>query len=68
MDRFLQAMRRSPHPLYLLIDEYDNFTNDLIARGDHQTYRDLVHASGFVREFYKTVKEGTALGVIAGSS
>ncbi len=65
MDRFLQAMRRSPHPLYLIVDEYDNFTNDIIARGDHAMYRDLVHASGFVREFYKTVKEGTALGVIA---
>lgn len=55
MNRFLVAMSRSPHPLYLLIDEYDNFTNDLIARGDHKTYRDIVHASGFVREFYKTV-------------
>ena len=64
MDRFLQAMGRSPHPLYLFIDEYDNFTNDLIARGDHQTYRDLLHASGFVREFYKTVKEATALGTL----
>ena len=64
MDRFLQAMSRSPHPLYLFVDEYDNFTNDLIARGDHQTYRDLVHASGFVREFYKTIKEGAALGVL----
>jgi hypothetical protein len=64
MDRFLKAMGRSPNPLYLFIDEYDNFTNDLIARGDHQTYRDLVHASGFVREFYKTVKEGAALGTI----
>lgn len=27
MNRFLQAMRLSPHPLYILIDEYDNFTN-----------------------------------------
>jgi hypothetical protein len=64
MSRFLVAMGRSPHPLYLLVDEYDNFTNDLIARGDHKTYRDVVHASGFVREFYKTVKEGAALGLI----
>ncbi len=64
MDRFLQAMRQSPRPLYLLIDEYDNFTNDLIARGDHATYREILHASGFVREFYKTVKEGAALGTI----
>ncbi len=64
MKRFLRAMSRSPLPLYILIDEYDNFTNDLIARGDHQSYRDAVHASGFVREFYKTIKEGTATGVV----
>ena len=64
MSRFLQAMARSPYPLYILIDEYDNFTNDLIARGDHSTYRDVIHASGFVREFYKTLKEGTATGVV----
>ena len=65
MDRFLQAMGRSSHRLYLFVDEYDNFTNDLIARGDHRMYHDLVHASGFVREFYKTVKEGTALGIVS---
>jgi hypothetical protein len=64
MDRFLKAMSRSPHPLYLFVDEYDNFTNDLIARGDHTMYRDIVHASGFVREFYKTIKEGAARGTI----
>ena len=64
MARFLGAMHQSPVPLYLLIDEYDNFTNDLIARGDHETYHDVIHASGFVREFYKTIKEGTATGVI----
>ncbi len=64
MNRFLQAMARSPYPLYILIDEYDNFTNGLIARGDHSTYHDVIHASGFVREFYKTLKEGTATGVV----
>jgi len=64
MDRFLQAIGQSPHPLYVFVDEYDNFTNDLIARGDHKTYRALVHASGFVREFYKTLKEGAARGTI----
>jgi hypothetical protein len=65
MDRFLRAMRQSSYQLYILVDEYDNFTNDLIARGDHETYRAVVHASGFVREFYKTIKEGTATGVVA---
>lgn len=64
MYSFLSAMQLSPHKLYVLIDEYDNFSNDLIARGDHGTYREAIHASGFVREFYKTIKEGTARGTV----
>jgi hypothetical protein len=35
LSRFLQAMQQSPHPLYVLVDEYDDFANDLIVRGDH---------------------------------
>ncbi|MFM7202075.1 MAG: AAA family ATPase, partial [Myxococcota bacterium] len=50
---------------YILIDEYDNFTNDLIFRGHIKTYEQLLHATGWVREFYKTLKEGATLGVIA---
>ncbi len=64
MRRFLYAMDRGAYPLYLLVDEYDNFTNDLIARGERDAYHAIIHASGFVREFYKTIKEGTAMGVV----
>jgi hypothetical protein len=64
LSRFLHAMQESPLKLYVIIDEYDNFTNDLIARGDHETYRAAVHTNGFVREFYKVLKWGTAVGVV----
>jgi hypothetical protein len=64
MERFLGAMRQGPHPLYVLVDEYDNFANDIIGRGQDQAYHDIILAGGFVREFYKTLKEGTATGVV----
>lgn len=62
--RLLYPIAASGERLYVVIDEYDNFTNDLIARGEHQVYRDILHASGFVREFYKALKEGTAIGAV----
>jgi hypothetical protein len=43
----------------ILIDEYDHFANDLIAMDDGMTYKEVVHANGFVRDFYEILKEGT---------
>ena len=51
--------------VYVLIDEYDNFANDLIARNRADDYHELVGATGFVRTFYKTLKEYAGKGVIA---
>ncbi|WP_425447946.1 AAA family ATPase [Dethiothermospora halolimnae] len=45
--------------IYLIIDEYDHFANDIIAMGDSHFYKDIIRASGFVRDFYETVKIGT---------
>jgi hypothetical protein len=45
--------------IYVIIDEYDHFANDLIARGTYagQTvYNHLVHANGIIRDFYETLK------------
>lgn len=42
--------------LYVLIDEDDNFANDLLARDDSAVFREMVHAGGFVRTFYKVLK------------
>ncbi len=38
---FLDFLRGSPHPMYILVDEYDKLVNDLIARGDHDAYHDV---------------------------
>jgi len=59
----LNAVRQSGQKIYVLIDEYDNFANDLLARGASKVYEEMVHATGFVRTFYKALKEGTTSAI-----
>ncbi len=49
--------------LYILIDEYDNFANDLIGQGNKDLYYELLTSEGYVRTFYKTIKDGTQSAV-----
>ncbi|MCI2201463.1 ATP-binding protein [Clostridium sp.] len=46
-------------PVFLLIDEYDNFANELITGGKQNTYNSILHGEGFVKVFYKAVKDAT---------
>ncbi|TYQ14575.1 UNVERIFIED_CONTAM: PD-(D/E)XK nuclease superfamily protein [Acetivibrio alkalicellulosi] len=50
--------------IMLLIDEYDNFANGLMIKDEHM-YKELVQTDGYIKSFYKEIKEGTAEGVIA---
>lgn len=56
---FVEEVKKTGKKLYLIIDEYDHFANDIIAVGEGEYYRDIVRAAGFVRDFYETVKIGT---------
>ena len=38
--------------LYLIIDEYDNFTNIVLNEQGKDIYHALTHASGFYREIF----------------
>lgn len=42
--------------LYLIIDEYDNFTNVVLNEQGNEIYHALTHASGFYREIFKKFK------------
>ena len=42
--------------LYLIIDEYDNFTNNVLNEEGEEVYHALTHASGFYREVFKIYK------------
>ena len=43
----------------LLIDEYDNFANNIMSE-HRKLYDDLMHDSGYIRTFYKTIKKATS--------
>lgn len=42
--------------LYLIIDEYDNFTNVVLHEEGEAVYHAITHASGFYREVFKKFK------------
>ena len=44
--------------LYMLIDEYDNFANTILAHSGTEAYRDLTHGGGFYRNFFSALKAG----------
>lgn len=43
-------------PLYLIIDEYDNFTNQVIRATGVQDYRSITHGMGFYLNWFKKFK------------
>ena len=45
-------------PLYVLIDEYDNFANTVLAHHGEQAYQSFTHGGGFYRNFFATLKVG----------
>ena len=51
--------------IYLFIDEYDHFTNQILAHKEHETrYREQTHGEGYLRLFFDTIKgaAGNSLG------
>ena len=51
------------HKLYILIDEYDNFTN-AILEGNGDRFKGIVGNEGFVKSFYAVIKEYCGLGIV----
>ena len=56
VDAIVSQARRTGIPLYLIIDEYDNFTNQLIRATGVNDYRDITHGTGFYRNWFKKFK------------
>ncbi|MCI5161921.1 MAG: AAA family ATPase [Candidatus Electrothrix sp. AX5] len=52
-------------PLYVIIDEYDNFANQLVTANKDQLYRELTADNSFFKTFFKVLKEGRKRGTIA---
>ena len=58
LGQLLALVRRTPHRLCLLIDEYDNFANEIMM-GDPASYQQLVQGDGPFKHIMKWVKAGT---------
>ncbi len=52
-------------PLYVIIDEYDNFANQLITTHQDHLYYELTRDSSFLKTFFKVLKAGRESGAIA---
>lgn len=53
----LMAVSQTPHKLYLLVDEYDNFANEVLMTGRKQDYYEaLLYGEGLLKTVFKAVK------------
>ena len=50
------AARENNFELYLIIDEYDNFTNVVLNEHGEKVYHAITHADGFYRDVFKKFK------------
>ncbi len=44
--------------MYVIIDEYDNFTNQLVTTHQDSLYREITMGDSFFRTFFKVIKAG----------
>ena len=56
LNRLNNVARDSGCSLYLIVDEYDNFTNNVLNVKGQQAYHDLTHGTGFYRDVFKLFK------------
>jgi hypothetical protein len=54
----------SPH-VYIIIDEYDNFSNQYITSHQDHLYQEITSGDSYLRTFFKVLKEGRQTGTIA---
>ena len=58
IESLVSAVRMTDYPIYLLIDEYDNFANEVMmdTQGTKDNYEALVYEKGPLKTLFKTIK------------
>ncbi|CAN2046611.1 AAA family ATPase [Candidatus Magnetomoraceae bacterium gMMP-1] len=58
----IRVVRMTSYPIYLLIDEYDNFANEVMmgVRRGNEIYEALVYEEGPLKTIFKAIKASTA--------
>jgi len=57
--KYIINLTKGKGKIYLLIDEYDNFTNTIISSEGEERYTAITHGEGFFRHFFNVIKAGT---------
>lgn len=63
-DVLLYVSTHNLPPIYMLIDEYDNFTNQLLTAYKDPLYEQVTTADSFLRTFFKIIKAGIGEGSV----
>ena len=56
IELLFKAAKAHGYALYLIIDEYDNFTNVVLNEHGEKVYHAITHADGFYRDVFKKFK------------
>ena len=60
LDYLCNEVKKTDERIYLFIDEYDHFTNHILADASRmEEYRTETHGTGYLRTFFDTIKTGT---------
>ncbi len=60
---FGQIEKTTTRKIYLLIDEYDHFANEILSFNP-TNFIDIISKTGFVRKFYESIKTATFEGTV----
>lgn len=59
LSNLYKLCKKTRKKTYVLIDEYDNFANDILVNWGTGAYHDLTRGTGILRSFFNVVKAGT---------
>ena len=55
-DAVVPLLKRLGYGLYVIVDEYDNFTNEIVSTAGKVPYKEITHGTGFYRGWFKIFK------------
>ncbi|MBO7683676.1 MAG: AAA family ATPase [Kiritimatiellae bacterium] len=59
MNVLFDEVKGTEHGIYVITDEYDNFTNTILAESGQAAYEMLCHGGGFFKQFFGVLKSLT---------
>ena len=60
LNEIASGLQHTDLKLYVIIDEYDNFTNTILAESGLNAYNELCHGDGFFKDFFARLKAATS--------